>query len=74
MGLCSVFDMVIFNGLKSWPKSGCIMFKTYNRQSIVDYVICLQNLIAKVLDFKIGVFPLELNSDHMPLFVKMDFT
>lgn len=53
LGLCSVFDMVICNGLKSWPKSGCITCKTYNGQSVVDYVICSQNLIAKVLDLKL---------------------
>ena len=71
LGLCSLHDMVICNGMKAWPTSGGITCKTYNGQSVVDYVICSQGLICKLLEFNIEACPIEMNFDHMPLCIKL---
>lgn len=71
LGLCSLYDMFIFNGMKAWPRSGDITCKNYNGQSVVDYVICSQSLICNLSDFRIGACPIEMNSDHSPLFIKL---
>lgn len=71
LGLCSLHDMVIFNGMKAWPRSGDITCKNYNGQSVVDYVICSQSLICNLSDFRIGAYPIEMNSDHSPLFINL---
>ena len=52
------------------PKSNKFTCKTYNGQSVVDYLICLQSIITKVVDFRIKQCPIELNSNHMPLYIK----
>ncbi|KAH9298448.1 hypothetical protein KI387_030130 [Taxus chinensis] len=71
LGLCSLYDMVICNGMKTWPRSSNITCKTYNGQSVVDYVICTQSTICRLLEFEIGDCPIELKSDHNPLLVKL---
>jgi exonuclease III len=73
LGLCSLFGMVICNGMRGWPASGGITCKTYNGQSVVDYLICSQSFTSRVLKFDIGDCPIEMKSDHAPLLVKLDF-
>ena len=48
LGLCSLYDMVICNGMKTWPRFGDIMCKNYNGQSVVDYMICSQSFISNL--------------------------
>ncbi|KAH9299597.1 hypothetical protein KI387_031279, partial [Taxus chinensis] len=71
LGLCSLYNMVICNGMRAWPRLGNITCKTYNGQSVVDYVICSQSFISTLLEFEIGDCPIELKSDHRPLLVKL---
>ena len=71
LGLCSLHDIVICNGMKAWPTSGGIMCKTYNGRSVVDYVICSEGLIYKLLEFNIEACPIEINSGHMPFCIKL---
>ena len=73
LGLCSLSDMVICNGMRRWPTSWGITCKTYNGQSVVDYVIFSQSFIPRILKFDIGDHLIEMKSDHAPLFVKLDF-
>ena len=65
--------MVICNGMRGWPASGGITCKTYNGQSVVDYLICSQSFTSRVLKFDIGDFHIEMNSDDAHLLVKLDF-
>jgi len=51
LGLCSLFGMVICNGMRRWPTSGGITCKTYNGQSVVDCVICSQSFTSRLLKF-----------------------
>ena len=55
------------------PTSGGITCKTYNGQSVVDYVICSHSFIPRILKFDTGDHLVEMKSDHAPLFVKLDF-
>lgn len=71
LGLCSLYGMVICNGMKSWTRLGGITCKTYNGQSVVDCVICSKNFISKLLEFGIGDTSYEMKSDHLPLLVKL---
>lgn len=59
--------------MRGWANSRAITCKTYNGQSVVDYVICSQNLTTRVLEFEINNCPIEMKSNHMPLLVKLDF-
>lgn len=72
LGLCSLYGMVIYNGMKMCPKLGSITCKTYNGQSVVDYVLCSQNSVSRLLEFNTGCCPIGLNFDHMPLLVKFN--
>ena len=56
--------MVICNGMEKWPKSGGITWKRYNGQSVVNYVICSQDYVTKIINFEIEYCPMELKSDH----------
>lgn len=35
LGICSLNDMVICNGIQNWSKSNSITYKTYNVQIII---------------------------------------
>lgn len=39
LGICSLFNLVICNGMRAWTNLGNITCKTYNGKSVVDYVI-----------------------------------
>jgi len=67
--ICSLFVMVICNGMRGWPTLGGISCKTYNGQSVVDYLIRSQSYTSRVLKFYIGDFPIEMKYDHAPLLV-----
>ena len=71
LGLCCLYNMVICNGMEKWPKSGGITCKRYNGQSVVDYVICSQDYVAKIINFEIEDCPMELKSDHNPIFISV---
>ena len=58
LGLCSLYDMVICNGMTTSPRSSGITCKTYNGQSVVDYVICSQSFICNLSNFRIVVCPI----------------
>ena len=73
LGLCSLFDMIICKRIRRCPTSGGIACKTYNGQSVVDYLIFSQSFIPRILKFDIGDRLVEMKSDHAPLFVKLDF-
>jgi hypothetical protein len=73
IGIYSLFDMVICNGMRGWPASRGITCKNYNGQSLVDYLICSQSFTSRVLKFDIGDCPIEMKSDHVPLLVKLNF-
>ena len=45
--LCGAFNLIIFNGLSRWKRFGKFTCNTYNGASVVDYMICSQNLIKK---------------------------
>ena len=51
---------------------GGVTCKTYNGHNVVDYILCSQTSISRLLEFNIGACPIELKSDHMPLLVKLD--
>jgi hypothetical protein len=74
LGFCSLYGMVIFNGMRWWLTSGGITCKTYNGQSVVDYLICSQSFTSRVLKFDIGDCLVEMKSNHAPLLVKLDFS
>jgi hypothetical protein len=56
--LCSLFGMVICNGMRGWSSLGGITCKNYNGQSVVDYLICSQSFTSRVLKFVIGDCPI----------------
>lgn len=68
--LCNLYGTVICIGMKNWLRANSITCKTHNGQSVVDYVIFSQSSISKLLNFNIEICPLEMNSNHMPLFIK----
>ena len=59
--------------MRRWSTLGGITCKTYDGQSVVDYVICSQSFTSRLLKFDIGDCSIEIKYDHAPLFVKMDF-
>ena len=71
-GVCSLHGLIICNGMANWPSLGGITYKTYNGHSMVDYVLCSQTTISRLLEFNVGACPIELKSDHMPLLVRLD--
>jgi hypothetical protein len=66
LGLCSLFGMVIYNGMRGWPTLGGITCTTYNSQNMVDYFIYSQSFNSRVLNFDIGDCPIEMKSNHAP--------
>ena len=59
------------NGMEKWFKSGGITCKRHNGQSVVDYVICSQDYVAKIINFEIKDCPMELKSDHNPILIRV---
>lgn len=59
--------------MRGWLSSGGITCKTYNSQSVVDYVTFSQIFVSRVLEFEIRECPIELKFDHAHVLVKLDF-
>jgi len=71
LGFCCLHDLIICNGINTLPRSGAFTCHTYNGQSVVDYVIGSQSIIPKIIEVEIGGCPLELKSDHSPIYIKL---
>ena len=57
--------------MEKWPKSGGITCERHNGQSVVNYVICSQDYVTKIINFEIEDCPMELNSDHNPILIRV---
>ena len=71
LGLCFLYNMVICNGMEKWPKSSGITCKRYNGQNVVNYVICSQDYVTKIINFEIEDCPMELKFDHNPILIRV---
>ena len=40
--------------------------------SVVDYMICSQNLTSRVLELDIAEAPIEMKLDHMPFYIRLN--
>jgi len=71
--LCGAFNLIIWNGLDRWKKSGNFTCNTYNGASVIDYVFCSQRLLENIDKVKIGEHNWDLKSDHNPIYMKLSW-
>ena len=68
--MCKCQELCIVNGRMGTDKGiGCT---TYDDKTVIDYVLCTPDLLAKVLDFKVDKFDPLLSDKHNPLNVYLN--
>ena len=70
---CGSFNLIIFNGLDIWKRSGQFTCNTYNGASVVDYVIFSQRLIEKIDKVKFGEHNWDLKLEHNPIHINLSW-
>ena len=68
--MCKCQELCIVNGRMGTDKGiGCT---TYDDKTVIDYVLCTPDLLAKVSDFKVDKFDPLLSDKHNPLNVYLN--